>query len=99
MMVEELRSGALVPVLSEFLPHQFAIEALYPNREHLPAKVRTFIDLIAKNLHQMDWDCCVHADKVTVKATQSAALGMRTLLRTPGQPFCPLKAVEAIVCP
>jgi DNA-binding transcriptional LysR family regulator len=74
MMVGELRSGALVPVLSEFLPHQFAIEALYPNREHLPAKVRTFIDLIAKNLHQMDWDCCVHADKVTVKATKSAAL-------------------------
>jgi hypothetical protein len=42
-------------VLSEFLPKQFSIDALYPHREHLPAKVRMFIDLVAKNFRQTDW--------------------------------------------
>jgi len=57
MMVHELRSGALVPVLSEFLPREYPIEALYPNREHLPAKVRTFIDLLVKYFHQIGDPC------------------------------------------
>jgi hypothetical protein len=63
MMVHELRSGALVPVLSEFLPHEYAIEALYPNREYLPAKVRTFIDLLVKYFHQIG-DPCTQARKM-----------------------------------
>jgi hypothetical protein len=55
-MLENLRSGALVPVLSDFLSNRFSIDALYPHREHLPAKVRTFIDVVAKNLRKIDWD-------------------------------------------
>jgi hypothetical protein len=47
--------GTLVPVLTEFLPEQYSIEALYPHREHLPAKVRSFIDLVAKNLRSATW--------------------------------------------
>jgi DNA-binding transcriptional LysR family regulator len=58
IMLENLRSGALVPVLSDFLSNQFSIDALYPHREHLPAKVRTFIDVVAKNLRKIDWDPC-----------------------------------------
>jgi DNA-binding transcriptional LysR family regulator len=57
MIVQELRSGALVPVLSDFLPHEYSIEAYYPNREHLPAKVRTFIDLLIKYFHRMGDPC------------------------------------------
>jgi len=38
------------------LRQQFSVDALYPHREHLPAKVRTFIELLAKNLHQIDFD-------------------------------------------
>jgi DNA-binding transcriptional LysR family regulator len=52
----DLKSGALVAVLSDFLPKQFSIDALYPHREHLPAKVRTFTDIVAKNFRQTDWD-------------------------------------------
>jgi hypothetical protein len=33
----ELKSGVLVPLLAEFLPEE---HALYPHRDHLPAKVR-----------------------------------------------------------
>jgi DNA-binding transcriptional LysR family regulator len=47
-VIDDLKSGALVAVLSDFLPKQFSIDALYPHREHLPAKVRTFIDVLAK---------------------------------------------------
>ncbi|MFZ2075182.1 MAG: LysR family transcriptional regulator, partial [Xanthobacteraceae bacterium] len=49
IVIDDLKSGALIAVLSDFLPKQFSIDALYPHREHLPAKVRTFIDVLAKN--------------------------------------------------
>jgi DNA-binding transcriptional LysR family regulator len=55
VVAEELKSGALVPVLTEFLPEQYSIDALYPHREHLPAKVRSFIDLVAKNFREATW--------------------------------------------
>jgi hypothetical protein len=38
------------------LPKQFSIDAFYPHREHLPAKVRTFIDLLVEDLRQIDWN-------------------------------------------
>jgi DNA-binding transcriptional LysR family regulator len=56
LVFDDLKSGALVPILSKFLPKRFSIDAFYPHREHLPAKVRTFIDLLVENLRQMDWD-------------------------------------------
>jgi DNA-binding transcriptional LysR family regulator len=55
-LIEDLKSGALVSILNEFLPMQFSIDALYPHREHLPTKVRTFIDLLAKNFRQINFD-------------------------------------------
>jgi DNA-binding transcriptional LysR family regulator len=55
-VIDDLKSGALVPILDEFMQQQFSIDVLYPHREHLPAKVRTFIDLLAKNLRQIDFD-------------------------------------------
>ena len=54
IVAEELKSGALVSVLTEFLPEEFSIDALYPHREHLPAKVRSFIDLVARNLREAE---------------------------------------------
>jgi DNA-binding transcriptional LysR family regulator len=78
LVFDHLKTGALVPILSEFLPKQFSIDALYPNREHLPAKVRTFIDLLVKNLHQIDWDPCAHEAKDSsgpVKATVARRTG------------------------
>lgn len=68
MMINELRSGAVIPVLSEFLPNQFSIDALFPHREHMPAKVRTFIDLVANNFRQIDWDPCTQESKPPAKA-------------------------------
>jgi DNA-binding transcriptional LysR family regulator len=55
IVIDDLKAGRLVAVLSEFLPRQFTVDALYPHREHLPAKVRTFIDVVAKNFRQTEW--------------------------------------------
>jgi DNA-binding transcriptional LysR family regulator len=61
LVIDDLKSGALVAVLDDFLPKRFSIDALYPHREHLPAKVRTLIDVLAKNFRQTDWDVTGHA--------------------------------------
>jgi DNA-binding transcriptional LysR family regulator len=48
LLIDEIKSGRLVPVLAEFLGTEHAINAIYPHRHHLSAKVRSFIDLLAK---------------------------------------------------
>jgi DNA-binding transcriptional LysR family regulator len=48
LLVDEIKSGRLVPVLTEFLQTDHAVNAIYPHRRHLSAKVRSFIDLLAR---------------------------------------------------
>jgi hypothetical protein len=38
--------------LTEFLQTEHAISAIYPHRRHLSAKVRSFIDLLAKHFRE-----------------------------------------------
>ena len=46
---DDLEAGRLVRLLPEYRPVEFAMNAVYPHRHHLSAKVRTFIDLLAKH--------------------------------------------------
>lgn len=46
---DDLESGELVRILPEYRPVEFAMNAVYPHRHHLSAKVRTFIDLLARH--------------------------------------------------
>jgi DNA-binding transcriptional LysR family regulator len=55
LIVDELRSGGLIPVLTEFLATKLSINAIYPHRRLLSPKVRTFIDVVAKNFHGAPW--------------------------------------------
>jgi DNA-binding transcriptional LysR family regulator len=48
MITAELKSGSLAPALEGYRPPQYPIAAIYPHRRHLSAKVRSFIDLLAK---------------------------------------------------
>jgi DNA-binding transcriptional LysR family regulator len=48
LLIDEIKSGRLVPVLTEFLQTDHAVNAIYPHRRHLSAKVRSFIDLLAR---------------------------------------------------
>lgn len=44
MVEKEILKGRLVQVLAEARGEEVAIHAIYPNRRHLPARVRAFID-------------------------------------------------------
>ncbi len=44
---EQLRSGALRPVLCKFKPQELAVYAVYPERRNLMPKVRSFVDFLA----------------------------------------------------
>lgn len=48
VVAEDLAEGRLVRLMPEFRGVEFAINAVYPNRTHLPTKVRLFIDMLAE---------------------------------------------------
>jgi len=43
---DDLDSGRLIRLLPEYRPVELAMNAIYPHRHHLSAKVRSFIDLL-----------------------------------------------------
>jgi DNA-binding transcriptional LysR family regulator len=51
-VADEIRSGRLIPVLTEFLPNEFPVLAVYPHRHRLSVKVRSFIDLLATHFRE-----------------------------------------------
>jgi DNA-binding transcriptional LysR family regulator len=62
---EELRTGSLVPLLRNYRTPELSIAALYPHRQHLAAKVRVFIDALARAFAGRDWldpDAAAHPD-------------------------------------
>ena len=44
---DDLETGRLVRLLPEYRPVELSMNAVYPHRHHLSAKVRTFIDMLA----------------------------------------------------
>jgi DNA-binding transcriptional LysR family regulator len=44
---DDLEAGRLIRLLPEYRPVEMSMNAVYPHRHHLSAKVRTFIDLLA----------------------------------------------------
>jgi DNA-binding transcriptional LysR family regulator len=56
VIFDDLASGTLISLLPDFKPVEFSINAIYPNRSHLPGKVRIFIDLLAERfLEHRQW--------------------------------------------
>ena len=54
---EELQHGQLITILSDYPPSDVTVCALYPRHRHLSAKVRFFVELLAKRLgDRPDWD-------------------------------------------
>jgi len=49
LVADDLDAGRLVRLLPEYRPVEFSMNAVYPHRHHLSAKVRTFIDLLARH--------------------------------------------------
>jgi DNA-binding transcriptional LysR family regulator len=46
---DDLDSGRLIRLLPEYRPVEFSMNAVYPHRHHLSAKVRSFIDLLVQH--------------------------------------------------
>jgi DNA-binding transcriptional LysR family regulator len=46
MVHDDLETGRLVRLLPEYRPVELSMNAIYPHRHHLSAKVRTFIDML-----------------------------------------------------
>jgi DNA-binding transcriptional LysR family regulator len=51
----ELDAGELIPVLTEFMPATFSIDALYSDRRYVSAKLRGFLGLLTKHLRATRW--------------------------------------------
>jgi DNA-binding transcriptional LysR family regulator len=49
LVAEDLEQGRLVRLLPQCRPVEFSMNAVYPHRHHLSAKVRSFIDLLAQS--------------------------------------------------
>jgi DNA-binding transcriptional LysR family regulator len=47
---DDVRTGRLVQVLSNYTSEELGIDAVYPSRKHLSAKVRTFVDYLVDEL-------------------------------------------------
>lgn len=55
MVASDVKEGKLVPVLTRFLTNESSVDAIYPNRRYVAAKVRSFIDLVAKHFREINW--------------------------------------------
>ena len=51
---DEIRDGGLVTVLDDYMIQDHALYVLYPDRQYLPARIRTFIDFMAGQLGVRD---------------------------------------------
>lgn len=52
---EQLNSSKLVALLPDYEIDSVAIYAIYPHREHLPAKVRVFMNFLQKSCTNASW--------------------------------------------
>lgn len=50
LSADDLEHGRLVPILPDYRPVEFAINAIYPHRHLVSAKVRAFLDLLAARI-------------------------------------------------
>ncbi|MBI2239841.1 MAG: LysR family transcriptional regulator [Magnetospirillum gryphiswaldense] len=54
---DDLRSGALVSVLEDYVPQDSALYGVYPHSRHLSAKVRAFLDFLGASFGpEPPWD-------------------------------------------
>lgn len=56
LLADEIKTGRLVPVLTEYCGPELPINAVYPHRQHLSTNVRSFLDLVNKHVHGADPD-------------------------------------------
>ncbi|NKF33631.1 LysR family transcriptional regulator, partial [Pseudomonas sp. BGM005] len=48
VVFDDIAEGRLIRIMPDYRPVEFTINAVYPNRSHLPTKVRLFIDYLTE---------------------------------------------------
>jgi DNA-binding transcriptional LysR family regulator len=51
MVTEEIQNGKLVSLLDAYCPRDIAINAVYANQQHIPRKLRVFIDFLVQRFN------------------------------------------------
>src|SRR5262249_37144565 len=74
LLIHEIQSGPSVPVFTGVLQTGHANNAIYPHRHHLPAKVRSFIDLLVKHFHEDPGCADPCRSRLAAKAPAGAAV-------------------------
>ncbi|MGC4025023.1 MAG: LysR family transcriptional regulator [Mesorhizobium sp.] len=54
IVTEDIAAGRLFCMLDEYLPEGGGVYAVYPHRRYLPAKIRVFVDFVAKWFKQRE---------------------------------------------
>lgn len=90
LVVDEISSGRLTPLLTEFTPTEYPISAIYPHRHHLSAKVRSFLDLLTK--HYRDNPAWADPCKAYGDCAEPEMLAGSTLVQLPRTPSRSSKA-------
>ena len=52
LVSDDVAAGRLVPLLTEFRTVELTVDAIYPHRRYLSAKVRAFLDLFTRHLRE-----------------------------------------------
>jgi len=55
LVAADIESGALVPVLQDYVRQDGGIYAVYPHARYLPPKIRVFIDFLAERWGGAEW--------------------------------------------
>ncbi len=58
IVAKDIAAGKLMGVMQEYQLPEHAVYAVFPERKHMPLKVRAFIDFIASRLdaQNAEWD-------------------------------------------
>ena len=60
IVYKEIENGALVPILTDYIPNPISAYAIYPQTRHLSQRVRQFVDFLVKRFEGVPyWDLCL----------------------------------------
>lgn len=70
IVYQEIASGALIPLLTEYRRPQLEAYAIYPQTRHLSQRVRAWVDFLIKRFEGVPyWDLCLKQDEAANKST------------------------------
>jgi DNA-binding transcriptional LysR family regulator len=80
----DIKSGKLIPVLTEFSCPGMPINAVYPHRKHLSTNVRSFLELVAKHVNEADQEATIREPDVEPALLVAAGALPAARLKTAG---------------